>query len=143
MRRFDYYSYLTPDDPKQLRQHTQGKFRTAAATFRGVAEAFAGEDRDSVSGVLNSPLADDPERNQLSFTYRSASPCPCEVYVEMEQVIEGPTHPLTTEGFDAWAQDRVKHHPVFEGKRNTVELELAVRYTKSWSTGWRSLRNTN
>lgn len=34
-------------------------------------------------------------------------------------------HPLTLDGFVAWAQDRVKAAPIVEGKSNSVELELA------------------
>lgn len=126
MRRFDYRSYLTPDDPKKLRQHGEGKSRTDAATFRAVAEAFVGDDRDSIEGAkLDRKLSKQPARNKFQFKYRSASPYPCEVYVEMEQVVEASTHPLTSEGFVAWAEDRVKSNPLFEGSPNTVELELA------------------
>lgn len=56
MRRFDYTSYATPDDPKKLRQQTQGKFRTDAATFRDVAQAFAG-DESSIEGATDASMS--------------------------------------------------------------------------------------
>lgn len=116
---------FTPDDPKELRRHTQGKFRTDAPTLRAVAEAFIGDDQNSLEGAADAPLSEDLGQNFLQFKYHSFSPCPCEVHVEMQQVGEGPTHPLTPEGFVAWAERRVRDNPVFEGSTNTVELELA------------------
>lgn len=126
MRRFDYVSYITPDDPKKLRLQSQGKFRTAAAaTFREVAEAFVGGDRDAIEGNLDKKLSTQAARNEFQFKYRSASPYPCQVHIEMQEVAEGPTHPLSREGFVAWAEDRVNERPLFEGRPNTIELELA------------------
>ncbi|MBA3485167.1 MAG: hypothetical protein H0T51_25500 [Pirellulales bacterium] len=122
MRRFDYHSYITPDDPKELRRQHEGKFRTEAVTLTGVAEVFAGDDRDTIRGVQYEPLADSPFLHRLRFKYRSAS---SDVYVEMQEVAEATTHPLTREGFVAWAENRVRSNPVFEGSPNTVELELA------------------
>ncbi len=122
MHRFDFDSYVTPHDPKELRRQQQGKFRTDAATLRGVAEAFAGEDRGAISEEPDEPLSADASRNQLQFSYRTDV---CEVYVEMHEVKEGPTHPLTRDGFTAWAEARVRENPVCEGSTNTVELELA------------------
>ncbi len=122
MRRFDFHCYVTPDDPKELRRQHEGKFRTDAVTLSGVAEAFAGNDRDTIRGVQYEPLENSPALHRLRFQYRSAS---SDVYVEMLEVAEGPTHPLTREGFVGWAEARVRENPVCEGSTNTVELELA------------------
>jgi hypothetical protein len=125
MRRFDYTAYVTPDDPKQRRQQNEGKFRTDASTPLDVAQTFVGDDQHSIEGVTAKKFAQGPAKNKFEFKYRSLDPYPCQVFVEMHEVAEDPTHPLTREGFVAWAEAQVAKNPVVDGKPNTVELELA------------------
>ncbi|BBO31100.1 hypothetical protein [Lacipirellula parvula] len=126
MRRFNYTSYLAPNDPKRQRKELYGKFRTAAASPHDVAKEFLATLHDAV--LLNVEGRIDSEvlsKNKLRLTYSFESPFSGTALVEMQEVEEAATHPLTQEGFIAWAEDRVEAEPVVDGKPNSVELELA------------------
>ncbi len=126
MRRFNYTSYVTPNDPKRQRTELYGKFRTEATTPHDVAAGFLADLHDAtllnVDGKVDSS---DLSQNKLRFTFTFIEPYPSSVLVEMQEVAEGTIHPLTQEGFVAWAEDRVKAEPIVDGKSNSVELELA------------------
>lgn len=126
MRRFNYTSYVTPNDPKRQRTERYGKFRTEATHPHDVAAEFLADLHDAtlfnVEGHID---CDDLSQNKLQFTFTFVEPYPSSVLVEMQEVEEGTLHPLSQEGFVAWAEDRVKAEPVVDGKPNSVELELA------------------
>jgi len=126
LRRFNYASYVTPNDPKRQRTELYGKFRTEATNPHDVAAEFLADLHDAtllnVDGKIDSKVL---PKNKLSFTFTFIEPYPSSVLVEMQEVVEGTLHPLTQEGFLAWAEDRVKAEPVVDGKPNSVELELA------------------
>ena len=126
LRRFDYISFVTPNDPKRQRTELHGKFRTEAANPHDVAAEFLADLHDAtllnVEGNIDS---DDLSHNKLQFTFTFVEPYPSSVLVEMQEVEEGTLHPLTQDGFVAWAEDRVKAEPIVDGKPNSVELELA------------------
>jgi len=126
MRRFNYTSYVTPDDPKRQRTELYGKFRTEATNPHDVAAGFLADLHDAtllnVDGKIDSKVL---SQNKLSFTFTFIEPYPSSVLVEMQEVEEGTLHPLSQEGFVAWAEDRVKVEPVIDGKSNSVELDLA------------------
>lgn len=126
MRRFNFISYVTPNDPKRQRTEQYGKIRTEATTPHAIAQEYLAVLNDAtllnVDGHIDS---EDLPQNKLEFTYTFIEPYPSSVLVEMQEVEEEATHPLTQEGFVAWAEDRVKANPIVDGKPNSVELELA------------------
>jgi hypothetical protein len=126
LRRFNYTSYVTPDDPKRQRTELYGKFRTEATNPHDVAAGFLADLHDAtllnVEGKIDSSNL---SKNKVKFTFTFIEPYPSSVLVEMQEVAEEPVHPLTQEGFVAWAEDRVKAEPIVAGKPNSVELELA------------------
>ncbi|BBO34442.1 hypothetical protein [Lacipirellula parvula] len=126
MRRFNCTTHLTPDDPKRQRSELYGKFRTDATSPHEVATGFLATLHDgvllSVDGRIDSQ---DLKQNKLRLTYSFGLPFPGTALVEMQEIEEKLTHPLTQEGFVAWAEDRVVAEPTVEGKPNSVELELA------------------
>jgi hypothetical protein len=126
LRRFNYTSYVTPDDPKRQRTELYGKFRTEASNPNDVAAEFLADLHDAtllnVEGDIGSDVL---SQNKVRFTFTFIEPFPSSVLVEMQEVEEGPIHPLSREGFVAWAEERVTAEPVAEGKPNSVELELA------------------
>lgn len=126
MRRFNYTSYVTPDDPKRQRTELYGKYRTEAKSLQEVAEGFLADlDDATLLNVEGSIDSQDLAQNTLRFTFSFIEPYPCTTLVEMQEVSEGPLHELTQEGFVAWAEDRVRSEPAVDGKPNTVEWELA------------------
>jgi hypothetical protein len=126
MRRFDYVSYVTPDDPKQPRQRNVGKVRTDAKTYREVAAALVGDNELALASIPDRQLFRQVAKNRFEFGYATSEPHPCQVHVEMRQVAEGTVHPLTGEGFVTWAARQVKKHPRIGGRPNTIERELAA-----------------
>ena len=126
MRRFNYTSYVTPDDPKRQRTELYGKFRTEATNPHDVAAGFLADLYDAtllnVEGKIDCEVL---SQNKIQFTFTFIEPYPSSVLVEMQEVEEGTLHLLTQEGFVAWAEDRVKAEPIVDGKSNSVELELA------------------
>ena len=126
MRRFNFTRYVTPNDPKRQRTEQYGKIRTEAATPHAIAREYLAELHDavllSVEGRMDS---EDLSQNKVQFVFTYDVPYPSSVLVEMQEVGEGLIHPLTQEGFVAWAEDRVKADPMVDGKPNSVELELA------------------
>ena len=64
-------------------------------------------------------------RTKSSSPSRSSSPIPARYWSRCRKWRRGMLHPLTQEGFVAWAEDRVKAEPIVDGKPNSVELELA------------------
>jgi hypothetical protein len=126
LRRFDYTSFVTPDDPKRQRTELYGKIRTEATNPHDVAAEFLADLHDAILlNVEGSIDSDDLSQNKLQFTFTFEEPYPSSVLVEMQEVEEGTLHPLTQDGFVAWAEDRVKAEPIVDGKPNSVELELA------------------
>ena len=126
MRRFNYARYVTPNDPKRQRTEQYGKIRTEATTPHAIAKEYLADLHDAVLlNVEGSIDSDVLSKNKLQFIFTYDVPYPSSVLVEMQEVEEGLTHPLTQEGFVAWAEDRVKAEPVVDGKPNSVELELA------------------
>jgi hypothetical protein len=126
MRRFNCTSYVTPDDPKRQRTEHYGKFRTEAQTPHEVAQGFLADlDDATLLNVEGSIDSKNLQQNKLRLTFSFLEPYSCTTLVEMQEVEEGPVHPLTPEGFVAWAEDRVRAEPTVEGKPNSVELELA------------------
>lgn len=126
MRRFNFTRYVTPNDPKRQRTEQYGKIRTEATTPHAIAQEYLADLHDAVllnvEGRIDSDVL---SQNKLQFVFTYDVPYPCSVLVEMQEVGEGPIHPLTREGFVAWAEDRVQAEPVVDGKPNSVELELA------------------
>jgi hypothetical protein len=126
LRRFDYTSFVTPNDPKRQRTELYGKFRTEAANPHDAAAEFLADLHDAtlinVDGRIDS---DDVSQNRFQFTFTFVEPYPSSVLVELHEVEEGTLHPLSQEGFVAWAEDRVKSEPIVDGEPNSVELELA------------------
>ena len=126
MRRFNFTRYVTPSDPKRQRTEQYGKIRTEATSPHAIAQEYLADLHDAVllnvEGRIDSDVL---SQNQLQFVFTYDVPYPSSVLVEMQEVEEGLTHPLTQEGFVAWAEERVKEEPVVAGKPNSVELELA------------------
>ncbi|WP_428308012.1 hypothetical protein [Lacipirellula sp.] len=126
MRRFNYTSYVTPNDPKRQRTEHYDKIRTEETTPHTIARAYLANLPDAVllnvEGRIDSA---DLSQNRLQLTHSFESPFPGTAVVEMQEVEEAATHPLTQAGFIAWAEDRVSAEPTVDGKPNSVELELA------------------
>ena len=126
MRRFNYTRYVTPNDPKRQRTEQYGKIRTEAATPHVIAREYIADLDDAVLLNVEGRIdSEDLSQNKLQFVFTYDVPYPGSVLVEMQEVGEGPIHPLTQEGFVAWAEDRVKAEPIVDGQPNSVELELA------------------
>jgi uncharacterized protein with von Willebrand factor type A (vWA) domain len=124
LRRFDYVMHISPADIKQPRRKSEGKIRTNAATIRGVAADLLGQDHPAVPHLPESPLHDEVAENRIAFDF--STPELGSVHVEMQEVAEGPVHPVTKDGFVAWAERQVRENPEVNGKPNTVEQELAA-----------------
>jgi hypothetical protein len=126
MRRFNYISYITPADPKRQRSERYGKVRTKADAPQEIAVEFLAEIEDTVLQNIDGRIdSEDLSQNTFRFEFTFVEPYPGSVLVEMQEVEEGATHPLTKEGFIAWAEHRVESEPMVGGKSNSVELELA------------------
>lgn len=126
MRRFNFTSYITPRDPKRQRTEHYGKIRTEETTPHVIAlEYLAGFPDAVLLNVEGRIDSDSLSQNKLQLTYSFESPFPGTAVVEMQEVEEAATHPLTQAGFIAWAEDRVSVEPTVDGKPNSVELELA------------------
>ncbi|WP_428307965.1 hypothetical protein [Lacipirellula sp.] len=125
-RRFNYTRYASPNDAKLQRTEQYGKIRTDAATPHAIAREYLADLHDAVLLNIQGRIdSKDLSQNKLQFVFTYDVPYPSSVLVEMQEVEEGLTHPLTQEGFVAWAEDRVVAEPTIEGKPNSVELELA------------------
>jgi hypothetical protein len=124
VRRFDYVMYISPADVKHQRRKSEGKVRTDAHTVRGVAAALLGGDHPAVPHLPTDSLNEAATENRIEFDF--STPEIGSVHVEMHEVVEGSVHPLTKEGFVAWAERQVAENPKVNGKANTVEQELAA-----------------
>lgn len=126
MRRFNFTRYVTPNDPKRQRTEQYGMIRTEETTPQAIAQEYLADLHDAVLLNVEGRIdSEDLSQNNLQFLFTYDVPYPSSVLVEMQEVGEGLIHPLTQEGFVAWAEDRVKAEPMVDGKPNSVELELA------------------
>lgn len=105
MRGFNFTSYVTPDDPKRQRTESYGKIRTEATTPDAIARDLLVDLPDatllSVDGGVDGK---NPSQNKLQLAYAFVEPCLSSVLVEMQEVEEEAVHPLSQEGFIAWAK---------------------------------------
>ena len=126
MRRFNYTRYVTPNDPKRQRTEQYGRIRTEVTTPHDIAREYLADLHDAVLLNVEGRIdSEDLSQNKLQFVFTYDVPYPSSVLVEMQEVEEGCLHPLTQEGFIAWAEERVNEAPIVAGKPNSVELELA------------------
>lgn len=83
MRRFNFISYVTPNDPKRQRTEGYGKIRTEAMTTHEIAREFLADLYDAtllnVAGRID---ADVLSQNKLQFTYAFIEPYPSSALVE-------------------------------------------------------------
>ena len=75
---------------------------------------LAGSPYPELDAVPDKALSKQPSRNKLKFEYHSEGITPGRVYVEMHEVDESGTHPLTKEGIAAWAEERVQAKPTLD-----------------------------